>query len=71
MLMRINNEAPSTFLKWQKKLRQSLDAYGVKHAHVYRGIGMSRSTWENRMRKFNFTAQEALAICKVLNGENK
>lgn len=61
------NEIPVNFLNWQKKLKAELSRKGIKQVHVYKSIGMSRCTWFTRLKKFNFTAQEALAICDVLN----
>ena len=67
--MIISEVAPKRFLEWQKKLKISLEAKGISQAHVYKGIGMSRNTWERRTRAFNFTADEALRICRLLNGK--
>jgi len=65
--MIISDVAPKKFKEWQEKLKISLEAKGISQAHVYRGIGMSRNTWERRTRELNFTADEALRICKLIN----
>ena len=66
--MIISDVAPKRFKDWQKKLLISLEAKGITQAHVYRGIGMSRNTWERRTRAYSFTSEEAIKICKLLNG---
>ncbi len=65
--MIISDTAPNRFKEWQKKLKPSLKAIGISQAHVYKGIGMSRNTWERRVRALSFTADEALRICNLLN----
>ena len=65
--MKINDKIPKQFLEYQKKLRASLDAMGIKQSFVYRGIGMSKTTWDRRLKLYNFTAQEVIKICNLLN----
>jgi len=67
--MIISDKAPKEFMKWQSKLKISLEARGIRQSHVYRGIKMSQTTWERRLKELNFTADEALRICKLLNGK--
>ena len=68
--MVINEKTPKQFLDWQKKLKISLESKGISQAHVYRGIKMSRNTWERRLKGSDFTAKEALMICALLNGNS-
>lgn len=68
--MVISDKAPKTFREWQKKLKVSLEAKGISQSHVYRGIKMSRSTWERRLKDSSFTCDEALRICALLNGKS-
>lgn len=65
--MKINDKIPKQFLEYQKKLKKSLEAMGVKQSFVYRGIGMSKTTWDRRIKLHNFTAQEVIKICNLLN----
>jgi len=65
--MKINDKIPKQFLEYQKKLRASLDDMGIKQSFVYRGIGMSKTTWDRRLKLYNFTAQEVIKICNLLN----
>ena len=65
--MKINDKVPNDFLKWQKSLKRSIEAMGVKQSYIYRGIGMSKTTWDRRNKKFDFTADEAIRICRLLN----
>lgn len=44
-----------------------LEAHGIKHYVVYEGVGMSRSTWERRIKDNNFTANEMLKIADFVN----
>ena len=69
--MRISDTAPNRFQEWQKKLKANLKTMGVTQAHVYRGIGMSRNTWERRLNGLDFTVGEALKICEVINNPKK
>ena len=65
--MRFNDKIPRSFLEYQKKLKPAILAAGIKQAHIYSEIGMSKTTWQRRFRNFDFTAQEVISICKVLN----
>lgn len=65
--MRFSNDIPLKFVDYQKKIRPSLKALGISQAHVYRSIGMSASTWDRRLKNYDFTANEVLAICKIIN----
>lgn len=67
-MMKISNKIPLLFLEYQKKLKPSLEAKGIKQSFVYRSIGMSKTTWDRRNRLYNFTAHEILKICEVING---
>lgn len=66
--MVVSDTAPKRFKEWQSKLKISLQAKGISQAHVYRGIKMSRTTWERRLKERGFTVDEALKICALLNG---
>lgn len=44
-----------------------LAANGIKHHVVYEGIGMSRSTWERRLKNKNFTIAEMLKLADFVN----
>ncbi len=65
--MVVSNKVPLAFLEYQKKLKQSIISKGIKQSHVYRGIGMSKTTWDRRLKKYNFTAHEIIAVCELLN----
>lgn len=65
--MKFNEKIPRLFSDYQKKIKPSLKALGISQAHVYRSIGMSVTTWNRRIKNKDFTANEVLAICKVVN----
>ena len=67
MAWKINESVPKNFLDYQKKLKVSLEAKGIKQSFIYKNIGMSRSTWERRLKTATFTAHEILAVCKLIN----
>lgn len=67
MYMRFNEDLIVKFLDYQKKIKPSLKALGISQAHVYRAIGMSSTTWNRRIKNCDFTGNEVLAICKVIN----
>lgn len=65
--MNFSDDIPKKFLSYQKKIKSSLEAKGIRQSHVYRGLGMSQSTWLRRLRNSSFTVQEVLEICKIVN----
>ena len=65
--MMIDEKIPRAFLDYQKKLKMSLSAKGISQRFVYKGIGMSQTTWERRLKNLDFTGQEIMAICDLLN----
>ena len=65
--MRFSDKIPKQFIEYQKQIKPSLKALGISQAHVYRSIGMSITTWNRRIKNCDFTANEVLAICKVIN----
>lgn len=67
--MKFNDKIPKQFLEFQKKIKSSLEAMGVRQKFVYTGIGMSKTTWDRRLKLFNFTADEVIAICDLINGK--
>lgn len=66
--MKFNDKIPKQFLEFQKKIKPSLEAAGIKQNYVYKNIGMSKTTWDRRLKLYNFTAQEVIAICDLING---
>lgn len=63
----IDDKIPKAFLAYQKKLKKSLKKKEIKQSFVYRGIGMSKTTWDRRLKLYNFTAQEVIEICDLIN----
>lgn len=69
--MKLSNKVPKQFLDYQKKLKSALEGVGVKQKFVYESIGMSKATWNRRNKLYNFTVEEILNICDVVNGQKK
>ncbi len=67
MARKINESIVKDFIDLQKRLPSVLDAYGITHAHVYTNAGISRSTYERKLKDQTFSAEEMLRICAVIN----
>jgi len=56
-----------TYKSLVKSIAPILQTYNIKHETVYKGIGMSRSTWERRIKGNEFTVKEMEKISLFVN----
>ena len=56
-----------TYKSLVKSIPRILEMNGIKHHVVYKGIGMSRSTWERRIKASDFTVAEMEKIAVIVN----
>ena len=65
--MRINEKIVDDFLVLQEQLPQVIEAYGLKHSHIYKKAGITKSTWFRKLKEKGFSGQELKKICQVIN----
>lgn len=56
-----------TYKSLVKGIARILEMNGIKHHVIYTGIGMSRSTWERRIKGNDFTVAEMEKIAVIVN----
>jgi len=67
-MSKVNTEIIEEFISLQKNLKTIIKGYGISVSHVCRHSDIARATFERKIKKLQFSPNELLRICKVING---
>jgi hypothetical protein len=65
--MRVNTKIIELYECLQREIPTIIDAYGMTKRHVYENIGMSKPTFDRKIRDRSFTVTELRKVADLIN----